>query len=554
MFEQKTKEKIIATGLSAALMLGATAASAQEETQHSTAVSAADCDSLSPDIEPEAISDNHTEFMNDLWAEYVHGGLEDLPDLLIDLTEYYDVQFSIADQTNNQGSYQEEYFEDSDFSGEASGRDNYRYRWFISGLVKSLSKYPQSILPRMVDTIRIVKSIDGSVGGYYLGEVHSISLILDEETEAIDHELSHALDDVLCVDHESNESDFWADADFANMNTVDYLGFSAYRNKSYAVLSPEYFMVSPTQEFASPYAMINVAEDRAKSLEFLIKYGLPQDNDPHHGSPFHYKLELMSQRVQMLIPNFPTFIRDTTEAQRQEQGPEQWYGEKAYTYYESKLRDAIQASGAIPSMVSGHDVTDNVVDSIRSDNGILFLQGALIVQPDTELTESHQNDQSLDDLDSNSGIIIIQNPIIKLKDPARETPLTSLTDENVEYIAVQTFNESGDIRFVSLDLRTAAAEFTPAEQSENESETDIAHIIQTTQTNSPQHSNNLQVLNIPRVYTDSTYNLALAYPVTTAHEHREIVSEALSARTSMPTENDWRPATVSPEYYSRRSE
>ena len=539
-------EKTAAITVTAAMLLGGNAVEAQQTYEET--LESLDCD-VPPPIEPVYATDAHTRFIENLQQEFQNSGSESTKQILENLTDYYSVDFLIGSEEDETTDYYNiSYLSDEDI------RQNSNFTIVdttLGGLLKALEKYPPSTLPHMLDSIRIVKDIEGSVSGFFLKNKKSITLELGATRNVIEHELAHSLDNLLCKDPESVLSDYEEDSDFTDLSSVEYIGFSAYSKQGYYDYSAEYYLVGPHQEFASTYGMINVAEDRAETLEFITRYGLPLEEDPHYGSPFHQKMELLISRINAILPDFFDQIQTDVNARRNDQTAEDWYLPRTYSLYSSRLLRAVEAGDYYGFEEESEQISSHIEDALNSGDSVQILRGELVINHSDEYTDETPS-QPFDPIvwQPNTNITIVNNPIIHLRGADYEDE-DSISSDDIEFITLQLSDNSfTTIRYDSSRMSLKTSELTTTAENE-ETLDDAIELIQASEVSTP---SNLIELNITDVFVDSETNLAFSYPVQTEARYLSIISQALRARL-VEIEIDEEPEQADPSeqaYYSRR--
>ena len=131
------------------------------------------------------------------------------------------------------------------------------------------------------------------------------------------HEFIHAIDHKLLCGPE----DLYFDEAFTSHNSIEYVGYTddIYQQDH------KYTSVGPEREFALPYGMSTILEDRATILEWtILNRGLIKEGDPDWDSPLRYKQQELVRRIDSMAPGFKDIIERRTFGLRQNQ-----YGELA---------------------------------------------------------------------------------------------------------------------------------------------------------------------------------------------------------------------------------
>lgn len=124
------------------------------------------------------------------------------------------------------------------------------------------------------------------------------------------HEFIHAIDHKLLCGPE----DLYFDEAFTSHNSIEYAGYTddVYQQDL------KYTSVGPEREFASPYGMSTILEDRATILEWtILNRGLIKENDPDWDSPLRYKQQELVRRIDSMAPGFRDIIERRTFNLRQ---------------------------------------------------------------------------------------------------------------------------------------------------------------------------------------------------------------------------------------------
>ncbi len=161
----------------------------------------------------------------------------------------------------------------------------------------------------LVDEIEDDRLIGRDVTGYY--DYTQRMIVLDAGksygSEALIHELAHAIDHVLC-----GETDYLVDEEFSKYNTVSYLG------KDFETLDNSFTEITPTRVFSTKYGSTSVLEDRASMIEdLLVRRGVVQPGDPDWGSPYHRKQVILIRRLTEINPNIRDFLIEITDYAKQ---------------------------------------------------------------------------------------------------------------------------------------------------------------------------------------------------------------------------------------------